>query len=160
MSVAHTHPELEIVYRILQQASIPISSTARFDQLWTSSYLQQCFQWTHHLNALLSESRSATASTGVATQPMQPRNIVQSFLDTLSGNDQSHEALRQSSGGARQGRKPSLDELLEPSVALRARLLKNPGLSNTARVIVLTANGARDSLNHDSLVGTYRNTGG
>jgi len=154
MSLAQTHPELEIVYRILLQASIPISSTTRFDQLWTSSYLQQCFQWTDHLNALLSESGNSMASTGVlATQTTQPRNIVQSFLDTLSDNSQSHGVHRRSNGGgARQGLKPSLKELLDPSVALRTRLLRNPGLSNTARITVLTANGARDSLNQDSLV--------
>ncbi|KAK3827671.1 MAG: hypothetical protein J3Q66DRAFT_408715 [Benniella sp.] len=152
MSLAQTQPELEIVYRILLQASIPISSTARFDQLWTSSYLQQCFQWTDHLNTLLSESGNSMASTGMANQTMQPRNIVQSFLDTLSDNGQSHGVHRPSnSGGARQGLEPSLQELLDPSVALRTRLLRNPGLSNTARVTVLTANGARDSLHQDSL---------
>ncbi|KAK3827669.1 MAG: hypothetical protein J3Q66DRAFT_382609 [Benniella sp.] len=92
------------------------------------------------------------ASTGMANQTMQPRNIVQSFLDTLSDNGQSHGVHRPSNGGgARQGLEPSLQELLDPSVALRTRLLRNPGLSNTARVTVLTANGARDSLHQDSL---------
>lgn len=83
---------------------------------------------------------------------MQPRIIVQSFLDTLQEDDSNHRASsRNLDSGTRQGSPPSVEELLNPSVALRARLLKNPGLSDAAMTALLTTEGSRDSLNQDAV---------
>ncbi|KAF8980042.1 hypothetical protein BGZ46_004723 [Entomortierella lignicola] len=145
MSLTHTHPELAIVCRILQQASIPIAHNSQFDQQWTSAYLKQCFQWTDHLTALLrstGQSTSTTISTSSVTEEneeiiqLEVVAIVRSFLDTLRderrcANNGAYDAL---------GILPSQEELLDPSVALQRRLLKNPGLSDTAIIKIFRFN--------------------
>ncbi|KAK3847820.1 MAG: hypothetical protein J3R72DRAFT_430865 [Linnemannia gamsii] len=166
-----THPELAIVTRILQQASIPLSTT-QFDQQWTSTHLRTAFQWTRHLSALfLSFDDSISSSIG---HVLTPQRIVKSFLKTHENNgrqlhsdtsrryndNQSPSSLSSSSRQL-----PTEEELLDSSIALQRRLLCNPGLTDMARVEILSlvcspqqpgslnsqSNGSSFDINRDAL---------
>ena len=145
MSRAQTHPELAIICRILQQASVPLATADQFDRQWTPAYLRQCFRWTDHLSALLLLLPPALDSDA---EPRSAAAVVRAFLDAPLLQDAP-------------GLMPSQEELMGPSTALRRRLLSNPGLSDSARMAVLCMDSlqpllplrpSRYSLSHDTVV--------
>ncbi|KAF9916445.1 hypothetical protein BX616_003719 [Lobosporangium transversale] len=141
MSLEQTHHEFAIVCGILQQASIPISNAIQFDQQWTPAYLQQCFQWTDHLFTML----YSTEKEAYYPEPVDAVQAIKSFLKLLEEYDEADNNDNKDAENNKwignlihaRGLLPSEDELRDPSVALRRRLLRNPGLSDTARMIIL-----------------------
>ncbi|KAG0368680.1 hypothetical protein BGZ54_001390, partial [Gamsiella multidivaricata] len=140
---------LRIVARILQQASIPLATHAQFDQQWTPVYLEQSFQWTDHLAGLLRQTtpESTTRNIGGGDGAI---DIIRSFLETLQDGYDDDTAVM--GNGVTQDELPSEEELLDPSAALRKRLLKNPGLSDSALMAILLNRDSRTGLNDDTLV--------
>jgi hypothetical protein len=149
-----THPELTIVTRILQQASIPLTPT-QFDQQWAPAQLRAAFQWTGHLSALFLSLNDTLSSSNAHV--LAPQRIVKSFLrthpiskrqlvgDNSDGNSRYNDFRSSSSKPSSHhltiGIFPTEEELLNPSYALQRRLLCNPGLTSIARVEILTLNG-------------------
>lgn len=174
-----THPELTVVSRILQQASIPVTQ-AQFDQQWTPTQLRTAFNWTRHLSAMLLALDNNLSSLSAGQQVLTPQRIVKSFLKSrVSANRQSHSNLNGNSkyGDHRSSSSssstphlstavnlPTEAELLDPSIALQRRLLSNPGLTDMARLEILSLNcsqqqqqldGSSFEINSDALVNTF-----
>lgn len=153
-----THPELTVVSRILQQASIPVTQ-AQFDQQWTPTQLRTAFNWTRHLSAMFLTLNNNLSSLSAGQQVLTPQRIVKSFLKSRkSASRQSHSNLNGNSnyGDNRlsssalstpqlsaAGNLPTEAELLNPSAALQRRLLSNPGLTDMARLEILSLNCSR-----------------
>ncbi|KAF9137356.1 hypothetical protein BG015_002745, partial [Linnemannia schmuckeri] len=147
-----THPELTIVSRILQQASIPLTQ-AQFDQQWTSTQLRTAFHWTRHLSALFLSLDDTLSSLSAGQQVLTPQRIVKSFLKSRkstsrqphsnpNGNNEyggygSSFSSSSTSLQSTAGTLPTEAELLDPSNALQRRLLSNPGLTDMARLEIL-----------------------
>ncbi|KAF9569150.1 hypothetical protein EC968_002696 [Mortierella alpina] len=130
MNPAQPSPELAIVCQILQQAAVTIPGPDHFDQQWTPAYIQQCFQWTDHLEFMLSLH---AAASGPVSEDSEAVVIVKSYLEA----QQEGSAQQKEASVVLPGPLPSLQELLSPTTALRTRLLRNPTLSPMARMEIL-----------------------
>jgi hypothetical protein len=147
------HPELTIVSRILQHASIPLTQT-QFDQQWTPTQLRTAFQWTRHLSNLFLSLDEDLSSLSSGQLVMTPQRIVKSFVksreiisrQSLSNSNGKYNDYRSSSSTTLSapleqptaGTSPTEAELLDPLVALQRRLLSNPGLTDMARLDILS----------------------
>lgn len=179
MNESKTHPELTVVSRILQQASIPLTQ-AQFDQQWTSTQLRTAFNWTRHLSAMFLALDDNLSSLSAGQQVLTPQRIVKSFLKSReSAIRQSHININGDNHSSSSSSSlltthllsavllPTESELLDPSAALQRRLLSNLGLTDMARLEILSLNcsqqqqqrdGSSFEINSDAMVKHHLHT--
>lgn len=179
MNESKTHPELTVVSRILQQASIPLTQ-AQFDQQWTATQLRTAFNWTHHLSAMFLALDDNLSSLSAGQQVLTPQRIVKSFLKSReSAIRQSHININGDNHSSSSSSSlltthllsavllPTESELLDPSAALQRRLLSNLGLTDMARLEILSLNcsqqqqqrdGSSFEINSDAMVKHHLHT--
>ncbi|OAQ33529.1 hypothetical protein K457DRAFT_14751 [Linnemannia elongata AG-77] len=161
MNESKTHPELTVVSRILQQASIPLTQ-AQFDQQWTATQLRTAFNWTRHLSAMFLALDDNLSSLSAGQQVLTPQRIVKSFLKSresairqyhININGDNHSSSSSSSLLTTHLLSavilPTESELLDPSAALQRRLLSNVGLTDMARLEILSLNCSQQQQQRD-----------
>ncbi|KAG0083120.1 hypothetical protein BGZ93_002029 [Podila epicladia] len=103
--------ELAIVCQLLNCAAIYIKRSS-FEEQWSPEFVTSAFQWTAHLEARLADLKD-DAQVGVVA-----------FLDDMQEKDPK-------------GPWPTAEELLQPTVSLKKRLIANTALSGSVAAVIL-----------------------